>query len=75
MILSFETKVEGTKPCPFCGGETIKTDSKEWVAKNHVRGVRISCDECGSNVFSFSDTDDYHTSFLKAMEKWNRRTP
>ena len=69
----WEVKVENARPCPFCGCKTIKADKREWVEENHVRGVKISCDECLANVFEYNDDYDYQASFDKALEKWNRR--
>ena len=56
-----ETKLEGVKPCPFCGGNNLLVDMD--VDGNHVF---ISCNECyTSGPHAINDR--------RAKDAWNTR--
>lgn len=57
-----EEHKEPLKPCPFCGGENIKT------LEGGCYPAFVQCAECNATVFANEDDD----TIKNAIEKWNR---
>lgn len=69
------------KPCPFCGSDKLKVDSKRTFNYSTRRcSVSVRCMKCharGSTVGIDMPTDKYNEREIcesAAIEAWNRRT-
>ena len=57
------------KPCPFCGGDKVKTWQKTWKdgGENYNPFYEIHCLECGAGFNDIFETEE------DAIERWNSR--
>ena len=69
MIWDWEEKVEGARPCPFCGKTEVKVIRKDETRMQEC--VIISCGNCGAQLYGHGK--EYELAVENAIKTWNRR--
>lgn len=68
---------EELKPCPFCGGEPIRSDENDGMGAGMI-AYWVSCKSCKSSSFATTARIDDETKRLSARQRadeaWNIRT-
>lgn len=70
----------GFKPCPFCGGTSLRIDSADLYNKlveMHGRAaIEVRCRNCDASMFAYQWAEDpgtYPEWLARLRDKWNRR--
>lgn len=82
MKYTYEKRMPGAKPCPFCGSEEIVTESREHFEESFYKTCCLArCAECGAQIVGEpvmkkdgTYIEDYDTAQSQALRMWNRRT-
>lgn len=64
------------KPCPFCGGRRLVTESREsFDSSKNKSCTYIECLDCGATIYGEAVVEgtDYNTAQRNALKLWNRR--